>query len=371
MAEKYAEKRYWQTPSARQKRVRILTWVIIAASALGPFAFLLTVTKSDPEPPPSYTPPLYVGAATVFVEAWINGQPSPLPVNTGLSPSLRQLPTDNEGKSPTAPLNIQNVAWSSHVTLPNGASEYPRELHRFIASIGNQSIFIYITIAGSDIGPVLVSDPAILPAPFIQGNLNVTVPEGEPAAIKEGLVEQLKLWAQAYGTDNRNTLLRLTGDPNGQIYPGLPGGKFNLVGDPTIFKSAVTPDGKTIVTLSVTYVPTQTVLQNPNDPASAKETTNIENQKFSMQFDLLIENSEQAFPFIVAWGPVGTGTLLTPYENALQQQPSISSSNNDPFNSTTTINNINRTTTSTTTTQPQRQEQQQQEQQQQEQGPQQ
>lgn len=347
MAEKYAEKRYWQTPSARQKRVRILTWVIIAASILGPLSFIFTVTKSDPELPPSYNPPLYAGAATVFLQAWINGEPSPISVNVGIPPTLRQRPSNAEGQTTTKQLPITNVAWTSYTTLPNGESEFPRELHRFLGTMNNQSILIYVTITGTDIGPVLVSDPAIISASFLKGNTNVTFQEGEPLIVEDGLEQQIKLWAEAYGTDNRNTLLRLTGDPNAQIYPGLPGGNYKLVEDPSIIKATVDLTGKTIVSIAVTYIPTQEPPRDPNNPNPTQQPAPIpqEGQEFTLQFDLLIENAEQTFPYVVAWGPIGTGTLLTPYENAVQQAETLPEQQQDPFATT-------ETTTTTTAPQP-------------------
>ena len=145
-------------------------------------------------------------------------------------------------------------------------------------------------------GPAAVARPLIV---GVQAGAPVPVASLD-APLSAGLQFRVNQWAQAYARDNGTTLYQVTGDTSSRTYPGI--GGLKVVGAPTITDS--TQDGpkqpaRLVVTVELTL-----------------ESTSTSSVVEQVSYDLLITDLGHKYPNVVAWGPPGSGSTLTPYENA-------------------------------------------------------
>jgi hypothetical protein len=364
MPEQMASKRTWITPQAQQTRVKIITIAIVIGACLGPAAFLLTVVRGTPTPPVIPPTPSYAAQATAVVTSWIEGRPAPIPTAPTIPTKLGR---DNTATA--ARLPITNLSWSSF-EREAGFSDpnYFVEIHAFTAVMNRQLVIIEVAIATQGDGPVLVALPSIIPSSFLPGPQEIPFslePYGAPAQLTDGARSQIREWAKAYGTNNSEALFRLTGDPEENLYQGIPNGNYILTEEPDIVGS-VNPfgtdnqpqTGTIIARISLSYA--QPYTQQEIDEAraagnnSGQLTTETPNpaKSITLEFDLLLTETDRTLPFVAAWGTPGTGPTLEPYDNAVRFAPDTSTTTTTtrPGGSTSTTSGGNSGGGSTTTT---------------------
>jgi hypothetical protein len=201
------------------------------------------------------------------------------------------------------PLPVQTFSFSSG-TDKKVSKTLTIETDTFLLEYTNGSLVdLDIIVYGTPTGPELAALPALLPAPKGPGALaeaGAPVPVSElDQPISQGLQFKVGQWANAYASDDQVALYLVTGDTQNVKFRGL--GGFKLVGDPVI--TMATQDGpETPATMVLTV---EMTLQ------SASDSNVIER----VSYDLLATGLSNQYPNIVAWGPPGSGSSLTPYEN--------------------------------------------------------
>ena len=113
----------------------------------------------------------------------------------------------------------------------------------------------------------------------------------------------VRTWATAYLANDRQTLQEVTGGAGFKSYAGLGG-----------FSLATTPDQNPVKIVSFVLRADKSLEAVVRVQISAVQ----DSSKWSsiIEYDLLLENPNNANPKITAWGPPGTGGLLVPYQNA-------------------------------------------------------
>lgn len=318
MPEKMAEKRSWATPSARQKRIKLVTGVVIAAALLGPLSLLIALTQGDPPPVDLPRVPVYKSHAEVVVKNWVNGDPSPIPVQSGLTLYLGR---PEEAK----PLPIKNLAWAKTDFEVNATSpSFGVEIHTFNASMLGDMVFVQIVITDSEEGPVVVANPTIMPVRYRAIERDKPFGSvGEELTITSGMRTVAGEWATAYGLSDSETLFRITGGKDRETYRGIPTGDYYVVGAPNVIVGVTSPNGNNFLRVIIQYAPLVAEEENPGGQTNTTTTipaTEIKldpSRGFTLEFDLLLGDPERELPFITAWGPPGTGPTLEPYQNSL------------------------------------------------------
>ena len=153
-------------------------------------------------------------------------------------------------------------------------------------------------------------------APWLQASLgkrgigDYSNLSGTEVTASQQAQSQVGRWVKAYLEDDRSTLLALTGDTNKtHTYVGL--GNFTIPeGDGQVqIKSAVsapTLSGGLLLRVKVTA-----------QDSSGQEANGKKPFQLVEEYDLLVANPTSAQPYIVAWGPAGSGGTLQPYSNAV------------------------------------------------------
>jgi hypothetical protein len=357
MPEKMAAKRTWITPEAQVKRVKVITVAIIIGACLGPLSLLMTVFGGAPPTPFIPPDPAYLSQATAVVTSWIEGRPSPIPTSETVSKNLGR----DEGKKRDR-LPITNVAWSSF-ERETGFSDpkYFIETHSFTAVMDKQLVVIEVPIATQGDGPVLVALPSIVPSRFLPGPQKIPFslePYGELTSLTAGGRTQIEEWAKAYGKNDKEALYRLTGDPEQNTYLGIPTGNYVLLGSP-IIGQVVTPYGADrqritntlLVRIQVKYAQPYTQ-QDADEVLAAEGESAARNIKIgepnpaktlTLEFDLLLTETDRTLPFISAWGTAGNGPSLVPYANATLFAPTETGGGTGSTTSTTTASGTTQT----------------------------
>lgn len=261
---------------------------------------------------------VFTGAAQVSVSEYLAGRPFSLPVASGVVSDARPISErqrdsqDDEDPTPVSfDVETISVVDGESFTLTLGQNQQPTyfETHRFAVTTSDGDYFwVAVTVMDRN-GPVLAALPQI--GPPVVGHFDSAVRDGIswPEIIgSRGLGSQapprIKRWALAYGADDRDTLHELTGDTRtGVEYRGV--GGYDLLKDPQVISVGGPEDDPVVVArVQVTYA-------SKTDPDLV----------VVMEFDLLIENLDGSLPTIAAWGPVGSGPRLQPFENAMPPDP--------------------------------------------------
>jgi hypothetical protein len=258
----------------------------------------------------------YVGFATLVIDNYVAGHVLDVPLASGLSSTLgresavgsgaSQSIVTGKASSSTAiqPLPVQAFSFLSG-TDKNVSKTLTIETDTFLLEYTNGSLSdLDIVVYGTPSGPELAALPALLPASKGPGALTeagAPIPvESLNQPLSAGLQTRVNQWAKAYVSNSQVALYQATGDTQNVTFHGL--GGFNLIGDPVI--TMATQDGPRIPTTMVLTV--EMTLQSTSD-------NNVIEQ---VSYDLLVTGLSNQYPNIVAWGPPGSGSSLTPYENA-------------------------------------------------------
>lgn len=123
---------------------------------------------------------------------------------------------------------------------------------------------------------------------------------------------QISRWAKAYATDDRETLLSVTGDTNAEhTYIGL--GNFTIPTEGSQVKIMSATSGGADALILRVRVAMQNGSTQSTDDDEGSEAPYTANQ----DFDVLIGSPNSAQPTIQAWGAAGSAASLEPYINAV------------------------------------------------------
>jgi len=224
---------------------------------------------------------------------WIGKTPSPLPDAVVLSwdgYEREDAPLPAEGKKPVG---------------------YRFESHRFTLLRSGITYQATVLVAVGDDGSATASStPSIVQLPELKSATTVDTWFGLTTTTVAGPVrEAVSSWADAYASGDPDALRRAIQDTKtGRSYMPLTGVvdvvSVNILAaafDPEALGNAKQP-GRVVVRVEV-------VLDwGSTDKPSTSPVT----------YDVLVEAAQSATPYVVAWGGAGSGSMLEPYENAIE-----------------------------------------------------
>ena len=246
--------------------------------------------------------PTYKAQASLVLHAWLDGKPPPVPVATGIAADLgRSLSTaaqESGSPPPIAPITVTDVAYAG--STPHVLGKRKWVVDTFDVSTTTTTWVASVTLLVTPSGPVVGTLPSLAPythATGAPGQLTyANIYTKYQTTLTQGESSQVDAWAAAFVSNNRSQLYTLSGDTSDVHFDGLTG--FKAAGIPSVL-SATKGTNSVLVALTL-----------PVEPKG------YSNQRLSLGYDVLLENTGNPLPNIVAWGPAGTGFSLYPYENA-------------------------------------------------------
>lgn len=273
--------------SALGGRMRNWGWMILGGMTAGFVALLLGIILlvsgglggSDAAPVASSSSGKASGVAAAALQSWLGGVPYPGASTADCSASA----------PPFA--DVGPVSWQR--ALAAGGVE----VHTFVLVADGLVWDAAVTVRfdQDDSG----SFPVVDGCPMVQlAQSRKPVPPEEPwpgwvrSESSEKFVTQAETWAGAYFGGDADALFRVTGDVD-------PSHRYQPAG------SLWDVTGVSIVSFSA------------GDGTSALAQVQVETRQGVFSFDLLFGSPSAALPPVVAWGPVGSGPLLSAYGNAV------------------------------------------------------
>lgn len=246
--------------------------------------------------------PTYQAEASLVLQAWLAGKPSPVPVATGLSSSLgRSIATTAQQSTtppPIAPITTTAVAYTGSTTRSLGKRTWVVDTFDVVTSTNTWVASVTLLVTPS--GPVVGTMPSLTPWTHSTATPNqltyTNIYAKYQTTLTQGETSQIDAWASAYVGNDRAQLYTLTGDTADVHFDGLAG--FKLLGTPSVL-SATAGTNSVLVDMTLQVAP-----------------TGAPTQLVTLAYDVLLTNTSNPLPNVVAWGPAGTGFTLYPYENA-------------------------------------------------------
>lgn len=173
--------------------------------------------------------------------------------------------------------------------------------------------------------------PVLLEAPSIE-----TIPEFKTSKMKSNPVnsneesatpeikEAVSNWASAYVTDDRDSLKSIVRDPSGEsVFIGM-NGPWEWEKDSTAdvtnsYSFTSDEDGQSYMVATVTF-DAQMVISPEEEATSDTPAKEAEYATTTISMDILVQDFKGSIPQIVAWGPAGSGSTLTPYSNRVEEK---------------------------------------------------
>jgi len=290
------ENRWKAVPAVRAnaKGLKIRVWalwgVLLFGFVMGPLA-MCSVAVSKPAPTPaSPGPPTPVLAfANSVLNDWLGGRPTTVPLAENVDPGFG-FGSEQERFS-YIDANLYN---SSSSTVDDRVVYHTTYRLRTEHGLYDLSISSTPNRAGQ---LVLATQPTLIPANVLPGNVPPVVPTVRSNELPEGVQASVNRWADAYAGDNQDQLrVLIAGGPETGIYKGL--GGYEVKQPPTLTAPVTREDG-------YLYVRARVVLTD----SSTNEFT------MSIDFDLLITQAGTSDARVQAWGVPGSGPTLTPFIN--------------------------------------------------------
>ena len=334
-----------RSPGWRKWWPRTVIALMVFAALMGPVAASRVANMKIPEPPAPDAE--YRLAATEIAQAFLDGRETGACVGESADANAGRVPlsgavadevgVDIDQETPGA-LDVASLTWVSFSRGDIG--DQLVETHQFsVVTDTDQSFALEVPVADTDDGACLAGGLALVPAPRPSSDTAESIDWSEvlpdnTAQLSDGGEDQVQVWAQAWSAGDERALYTLTGDTRNVRYRGL--GGFALGGEAVVTSTITTdpadPSADQIVTVVVTLV-------SAENPEFATTAT----------YDLLVSNPDQPLPFIVAWGPAGSGLDLEPLGNA--EDPVVAESapttTTVPGDSTTVPAEADSTTTTT------------------------
>lgn len=247
--------------------------------------------------------------ATVALEDWLYSDPSPLP--TG-----RIVSWDGAQEIDFQAVDDEGVVESVETWLHTFTLEVPPTKDGMKTYAG-RFFTATITLSASDLSGIKVlGTPSLLPiAPSQPGQWGALPlwPGVSATQAPAPVVQALDAWARAYAAFDAVALKLTTGDPtveNGYTPLGRSDEASVRVTSAANFvdKEGV-PTGEMLVSVILSF-------PEP-DTGSALGVGEVVTQT---ALDVLVADALSGTPKVVAWGPLGTGHLLVPFENAITSE---------------------------------------------------
>ena len=279
-------------------RLAVVLTVLLVSSAAGVFsaaAWLLAPGRGS-SPTVDPTPVAQARAeAELVLLSFLNAEPFTVPLADGVA-------ADPTAQGAAAPAVLDGYAWSGFelVELASPGKQSVFEVHRFVVSFeGTPELFdAYVTLSLTQSGPVLAAYPSLLPTRSPPtANARVDYTDFEQVPVPEPVRARVVEWATAFAADSRSALFSFSGDNNAGVYRGLGG----FTAHDVAILSAVHHSGGEFL-----LVRSGVRLVSANGYAMYNE------------LDLLIGSHNTPRPYVVAWGPAGSGNGLRPYVNAVR-----------------------------------------------------
>lgn len=301
-----------RSPGWRKWWPRIVIGLLVFAALMGPMAASRVANLEIPEPPAPDAE--YRLAATEIAQAFLDGRETGACVGESADDAVGRVAlsgavadevgVDIDQETPGA-LDVASLTWVSFSRGDIGDQQV--ETHQFsVVTDTDQAFALEVPVADTDDGACLAGGLALVPAPRPSSDTAESIDWSEvlpdnTAQLSDGGEDQVQVWAQAWSAGDERALYTLTGDTRNVRYRGL--GGFALGGEAVVTSTITTdpadPSADQIVTVVVTLV-------SAENPEFATTAT----------YDLLVSNPDQPLPFIVAWGPAGSGLDLEPLGNA-------------------------------------------------------
>ncbi|MDQ2740467.1 MAG: hypothetical protein M3Y35_18030 [Actinomycetota bacterium] len=304
------------------RRRRVYRWLVNAiVFVLFPVACLGMIVSATQSAAPAATTGSAVqadspgrSAATLAVQSWLAGTPSPLPGGamvawTGAKKIDAAPPLS---ASDTAPTFATEIDTFTVVSQPSGA-------------LFDVAVQVAVDPRG---GAAVISEPSAVPAePISQDgwNTGATWPGyKDNGPVSDSVTTAIKAWATAFTGGDPDALRVAVGDPDPtHVYVPLAGIQSVTADTSSTMqpRTAKGPVGDRLVarvTLGVLWQ--GQVLADQQQPGQ-------------MSYDVLIERASTAAPLVTAWGAPGSGPDLSPYGNSMARPdmtavaaPSVSAS---------------------------------------------
>lgn len=200
---------------------------------------------------------------------------------------------------------------------------YRFETHQFTLANDGGAYQATVQVAVSDsVGAVATSTPSYVPIPITE-----SLPGGEPVSwfdldstsAPESVRPAISDWAEAFTSGDADALRRAVADPTASnVYVPLTG--VSELVDVTVIDAAYLPDpdaaaDATLDESNLGMVVRVEVSMWWDGQDRGKE--NSTPRPAPTTYDVLIQEPNTASPRVVAWGAAGSGSKLTPYENAI------------------------------------------------------
>lgn len=310
---------------AQKDRKRVLKYVKTAAytwPALAVLAILMGFTSFtaslDGDSPAgesstqTLTPDeaLQRSLAVETVTEWLSTSPSPLPRGRVLAwdgaetvPQVSEpKETGDDGK--TVPWPAYRAHRVSLVQTPAPETTGPVRYYTAVVSI-----------ATSNIGPLVVGEPSLLPAttPSASTTLEQLWPGAVSVQVTDPVQTAVSNWAKAFTSGDGAALKQTVGDPDQtHYYLSLP--VFSL--DKTEIRAATLRPGADVQDEKTLEAPDTLVARVSLSgmwPGSGNSDDNT--ARAALSYDVLVADASSGAPRVVAWAGVGCGLTLEPYQN--------------------------------------------------------
>lgn len=310
--------------SARRWRVLILACLVSLPLVL--LSALVAVTESgdatgaDQSGAQALSAPGRAEAADAVAQ-WLAGTPAPLPDGHVVSyDGARLIPFPQDTDTTTA---------------QSGDADYQRWEHSFTVQVDQildkgsgqvltptrwYSVSVLVAYAPA-VGAKVLAPPSMIPVPASSDRITATAgiwPNTASASPTDAVTNAINAWVAAYTSGDPTAFTTAISDPNpAHSYVPLTGVVKAQWSAEAAAYELTDQEVKDDVSTSSTMI-VQITLSLDRAGISAEDANTVTLPATAL--DLLVTGAQSGAPKVVAWGPPGTGHLLTPYGNATTAQ---------------------------------------------------
>lgn len=223
-------------------------------------------------------------------KAWLTGQTPPVPLGTSVA-------TTNSPALSYTGLYFADQKERT-VTIKTSSVKLFDNTYLLTTATGNYNLAV--SIEQTPTGYAVLGSPSLSPAIIPVGTSVLDGQNYSAYTLTPTITQAIDSWAAAYVTNNTQSLYLLSGDSKAQHFFGLTGWELTPNTTPNISSSYQISPSEAIVQISI---PITSTSSTPTQVVAS--------------YDLLLSGLTKSVPYITAWGPIGSGTTLTPYQNAL------------------------------------------------------
>jgi len=279
------------------RRAKAVIAAGIASPILAILAIIIAATSAS-SPTATHSTPDYAGVGETVVAEWLGGDPITVPHSSGLGPFLgRELASFSSSSGPVA-IPTRSIAFVGARHEQVNGLHYVTDTY-LVVSPDLGTVDVAVTMETTPRGAVVVASPAVTPYTSTAAAHHLAYPSDSPT---QAMVTQIDAWASAYASNDESALYNLAGATTQVHYRGLSG--VALISTPTV-NSCEIPVKITASSTAICQVSLELGVRSNHKLA------------WTASYDLLLGRLTAALPTVVAWGPPGSGSSLSPGENAL------------------------------------------------------